>query len=221
MPLKFHREGIRIILITLSLLALANLIVIFFMPMNLWLHIPFWIFCLVILVLILRFFRKPGRGINPGENEVLSAADGVVVAIEEVEEPEYFHDRRIQVSVFMSIHNVHINWYPVSGKVAYYKYHPGSYLIAHHPKSSTENERTSVVVEDLKGRKILLRQIAGMVARRIVCYAEEGKAITQGDEVGFIKFGSRVDLFLPRDAELMVNLGDKVRGRISTIAKLH
>lgn len=220
MPLKFHREGIRIILITLSLLALANLVVIFIMPMNLWLHIPFWIFCLVILVLILRFFRKPRRGINPGENEILSAADGVVVTIEEVDEPEYFHDRRIQVSVFMSIHNVHINWYPISGTVAYYKYHPGSYLIAHHPKSSTENERTSVVVEDHQGRKILMRQIAGMVARRIVCYAEEGKSIQQGDEVGFIKFGSRVDLFLPLDAELMVNLSDKVRGRITTIARL-
>lgn len=218
--MKFHREGLKIILFTLSLLALANLILIFFFPVIYIYHILFWIFCAVILVLVLRFFRNPGRGINPGESDVLSSADGVVVAIEEVDEPEYFHEKRIQVSVFMSIHNVHINWYPIAGKVAYYQYHPGSYLIAHHPKSSTENERTTVVVEDPKGRKILLRQIAGMVARRIVCYAKEGENVKQGEEVGFIKFGSRVDIFLPLDAELLVNLGDKVRGRMTAIARL-
>lgn len=218
--MKFHREGLKIILFTLFLLALSNLVLVFIFPVIYIYHILFWVFCAVILVLVLRFFRKPGRGLNPGDSDVLSSADGVVVAIEEVDEPEYFHERRIQVSVFMSIHNVHINWYPISGTVAYYKYHPGSYLIAHHPKSSTENERTTVVVEDASGRKILLRQIAGMVARRIVCYAKEGEAIQQGQEVGFIKFGSRVDIFLPLDAELRVNLGDKVKGRITVIASL-
>jgi phosphatidylserine decarboxylase len=172
------------------------------------------------LVLVLRFFRVPGRGLNEGEHEVLSCADGLVVAIEEVEEPEFFNGRRIQVSVFMSIHNVHINWYPIAGTVKYYRYHPGSYLIAHHPKSSTENERTSIVVEDPQGRQVLFRQIAGMVARRIVCYAKEGESVPQGKEAGFIKFGSRVDLFLPTDAEILVKTGEKVKGRITAIARL-
>lgn len=218
--MKFHREGLNIILFTLSLLALANLVMIFIFPVIYVYHILFWVFCGVILVLVLRFFRKPGRGLNSAVDDILSSADGVVVTIEEVDEPEYFHEKRIQVSVFMSIHNVHINWYPIAGKVAYFKYHPGSYLLAHHPKSSTENERTTVVVEDIKGRKILFRQIAGMVARRIVCYAKEGASVEQGSEVGFIKFGSRVDIFLPLDAELLVNLGDKVKGRMTAIARL-
>jgi phosphatidylserine decarboxylase len=219
--MKFHREGKNIILITLCILACFNLALVLMFPVVYIYHIFFWLFCAVILVLILRFFRKPGRGLNESEFEVLSSADGVVVAIEEVEEPEYMKTKCIQLSVFMSIHNVHINWYPIAGKVCYYKYHPGSYLIAHHPKSSTENERTTVVVENSKGQKILLRQIAGMVARRIVCYAKEGSEVKQGQEVGFIKFGSRVDIFLPLDAEILVSLGEKVKGRITAIARLN
>jgi phosphatidylserine decarboxylase len=218
--MRFHREGKAIILITLIILAIANLTLILMFPVVYIYHILFWIFCAVILVLVLRFFRKPGRGLNESAHEVLSSADGVVVAIEEVEEPEYLKQKCIQLSVFMSIHNVHINWYPIAGTVCYYKYHPGSYLIAHHPKSSTENERTTVVVENNAGQKILLRQIAGMVARRIVCYAKEGNQVNQGQEVGFIKFGSRVDIFLPLDAEILVSLGEKVRGRITAIARL-
>lgn len=218
--MKFHKEGKNIILITLSILATCNLALLLLFPVVYIYHILFWLFCAVILVLVLRFFRKPGRGLNENDNDVLSSADGVVVAIEEVEEPEFFKEKRIQLSVFMSIHNVHINWYPIAGKVCYYKYHPGLYLIAHHPKSSTENERTTVVVENSKGQKILLRQIAGMVARRIVCYAKEGSDVKQGQEVGFIKFGSRVDIFLPLDAEILVALGEKVRGRITAIARL-
>lgn len=219
--MKFHREGTKIILTTLVLLAFLNLIVFLILPTISVLHILFWGFCIVILVLILRFFRVPGRSLNEDENDVLSSADGVVVAIEQVEEPEFFADQRIQVSVFMSIHNVHINWYPIAGKICYFKYHPGSYLIAHHPKSSTENERTSIVVEDFKGRKLLSRQIAGIVARRIVCYAKEGKEVSQGGEMGFIKFGSRIDIFLPLDAEILVKIGEKVKGRITAIARLN
>ncbi len=218
--MKFHREGKTIILVTLAILATFNLALILLFPVVYIYHILFWIFCAVMLVLVLRFFRKPGRGLNESMQDVLSSADGVVVAIEEVEEPEYLKQKCIQLSVFMSIHNVHINWYPVAGKVCYFKYHPGSYLIAHHPKSSTENERTTVVVENSKGQKILLRQIAGMVARRIVCYAKEETDVKQGQEMGFIKFGSRVDMFLPLDAEILVSLGEKVRGRITSIARL-
>lgn len=218
--MKFHREGRTIILTTLSILILANLALMLVFPVVYIYHILFWIFCAVMLVLVLRFFRKPKRGLNEGERDILSSADGVVVAIEEVEEPEYFKGKCRQVSVFMSIHNVHINWYPMAGKVSYYKYHPGSYLIAHHPKSSTENERTTIVVENSRGQKILFRQIAGMVARRIVCYAQEGQEVKQGQEAGFIKFGSRVDIFLPMDAEIMVRLGTRVKGRLTTIARL-
>jgi phosphatidylserine decarboxylase len=218
--MKFHREGRTIILTTLSILILTNLALMLVFPVVYIYHILFWIFCAVMLVLVLRFFRKPKRGLNEGERDVLSSADGVVVAIEEVEEPEYFKGMCRQVSVFMSIHNVHINWYPMAGTVCYYKYHPGSYLIAHHPKSSTENERTTIVVENTRGQKILFRQIAGMVARRIVCYAQEGQEVKQGQEAGFIKFGSRVDIFLPLDAEIMVRLGTRVKGRLTTIARL-
>jgi phosphatidylserine decarboxylase len=218
--MKFHREGRNIIFITLAMLLSVNLLIYFLFAEITIFHVLLYIFCAVVLVLILRFFRVPGRGLNEGENEVLSCADGTVVAIEEVDEPEFFNDKRIQVSVFMSIHNVHINWYPVPGRIAYYKYHPGSNLVAHHPKSSTENERTSIVVEDKKGHKILSRQVAGIMARRIVCYAKEGLEVKQGGEMGFIKFGSRVDLFLPSDSTVLVKLGEKVRGRITAIALL-
>jgi phosphatidylserine decarboxylase len=149
---------------------------------------------------------------------VLSPADGKIVAIEEVFEPEYFKEKRIQVSVFMSPNNVHVNWAPISGTVRFMKYHPGKYLVAWHPKSSTDNERTSIVIENHSGVEILLRQIAGALARRIVCYAREGNSIRQGDEFGFIKFGSRVDIFLPLNAEIEVSIGQKVSGKQTVIA---
>jgi phosphatidylserine decarboxylase len=218
--MRFHREGTNIIIVTLVLLISLNLIVYLIFPGISVYHILLYFLSLCFLVLMLRFFRVPGRGLSEVDNEVLCSADGVVVAIEEVEESEYFKDKRIQVSVFMSIHNVHINWYPVSGKVVYYKYHPGSNFIAHRPKSSTENERTSVVVEDHLHHKILVRQVAGLMARRIVCYAKEELEVHQGSEMGFIKFGSRVDIFLPLHSTVLVNLGDKVRGRITRIARL-
>lgn len=174
---------------------------------------------LVLLFLIVHFFRVPHRNANSGEDLVIAPADGKVVVIEEVEETEYFNEKRIQVSIFMSPLNVHVNYYPVEGETAYYKYHPGKYLVAWHPKSSTDNERTTVVLKKKNGVEVLFRQIAGAVARRIVCYAKEGEVVSQNQEVGFIKFGSRIDLLLPLDSEVLVELGDKVQGQITTIAR--
>lgn len=174
---------------------------------------------LLFICFVFSFFRVPSRAKELNGDSVLSPCDGKVVVIEEVEESEYLKQRCIQVSIFMSVTNVHINWYPVSGEVAYYKYHPGKFLVAWHPKSSEENERTTTVV-DTGRSKILFRQIAGLVARRIVSYAEEGREVDQNSECGFIKFGSRIDLFLPLDSEVFVEIGDKVVGTESLIAKL-
>jgi len=176
--------------------------------------------CIVLYALLLNFFRNPERLI-PTENDSLiyAPADGKVVAIEETDETEYFKDRRIQVSIFMSPLNVHVNRCPVPGTIAYQQYHPGKYLVAFHPKSSTENERNTVVID--QGRfAILLRQIAGAVARRIVCYTDAGDVVIQGQEMGFIKFGSRVDVFLPTGTQVIVRIGDKVLGNKTVIAEV-
>ncbi len=166
------------------------------------------------------FFRVPHRRPVMLENAVVSAADGTVVVIEEVVENEYFNDKRIQISVFMSPLNVHINWFPMNGVVSYMKYHPGKFLIANHPKSSTENERHTVVVKDNQNREVLMRQIAGMMARRIVWFCKTGDIAALGKEFGLIRFGSRVDFFLPLDAEIQVKIGDKVKGQLTVLAKL-
>ena len=173
----------------------------------------------IILVIIIQFFRNPSRSANTGD-DVLCPADGKIVAIEEVEETEYFHDKRIQISIFMSPLNVHINWLPMGGIVKYVKYHPGRYLVAWHPKSSTENEHTTIVVENENGA-VLLRQIAGALARRICYYLNEGDQVHQGDEMGFIKFGSRVDVLLPPDSDIKVGIGDKVKGTQTVLAALN
>lgn len=165
------------------------------------------------------FFRNPKRYIVAEDDIVLSPCDGKVVAIEEVYEPEYFKDKRLQVSIFMSPTNVHVNWTPISGEVKYSKYHPGKYLVAWHPKSSEKNERTSIVIEDEDGVEVLVRQIAGALARRIVNYCEEGKEMEQGNQLGFIKFGSRIDLFLPVDTKVEVDLKQKVKGGKTVIAR--
>lgn len=165
------------------------------------------------------FFRNPKRYIVAEDDIVLSPCDGKVVAIEEVYEPEYFKDKRLQVSIFMSPTNVHVNWTPISGEVKYSKYHPGKYLVAWHPKSSEKNERTSIVIEDEDGVEVLVRQIAGALARRIVNYCEEGKEMEQGNQLGFIKFGSRIDLFLPIDTKVEVDLKQKVKGGKTVIAR--
>jgi phosphatidylserine decarboxylase len=171
--------------------------------------------------IVLYFFRNPRREIvEPSENIVYAPADGKVVVVEEVVDSEYFNEPRIQVSIFMSPLNVHVNRVPVSGEVKYFKYHDGQYLVAWHPKSSVHNERTTVVIKTLQGVEILIRQIAGAVARRVVCYAEVGKNMKQGEDLGFIKFGSRVDILLPLNAEIKVNIGDRAWGNKSVIAYL-
>lgn len=175
---------------------------------------------LVLFALVVQFFRIPNRLLTTGDTQVIAPADGKVVVIEETNETEYFKDNRRQVSIFMSPLNVHVNRNPVSGVVRYFKYFPGKYLVAWHPKSSTENERTTTVVETKTGIEVLFRQIAGAVARRIVWYVKEGEPVEQGTEFGFIKFGSRVDIFLPLDADIKVNIGDITKGGVTVIAEL-
>ena len=215
----FHKEGQKIILITFFGCAAAALLAHFYLKPE-WLMISIQVAALFLLISILQFFRNPKRVAPKNFDEILAPVDGKVVAIEEVEETEYFHDRRIQVSIFMSPINVHVTRYPASGQVTYSKYHPGKYLVAWHPKSSTENERTTVVIQTPKFGKIGYRQIAGAMARRIVNYAEVGESIQQGDDAGFIKFGSRVDLLLPLDCLVTVSLHQKVVGAKTCIATL-
>lgn len=213
----FHREGQKIIVTTFiivcSVIVLAN----FFVDIP-WLKIVLQITSLVILILILQFFRNPKRNAAKSFDEILAPVDGKVVVIEEVEETEYFKDKRVQVSIFMSPINVHVTRYPVSGLIKFSKYHAGKYLVAWHPKSSEENERTTVVINTPKFGDILYRQIAGAMARRIVNYAEVGESVQQGEDAGFIKFGSRVDLFLPLNSAITVKLHQKVTGAKTCIA---
>jgi phosphatidylserine decarboxylase len=214
--IKIHKEGIMIILVAFLLVTSLNLWINWLIQ-NPWIQSIMVIASVVFLMLIVWFFRNPTRTVVPDDSVILSAADGKVVVIEEVVEKEYFKEKRIQVSVFMSPLNVHANRYPVSGKVSYFRYHPGKYLVAWHPKSSELNERSTVVIKGLRGKEILVRQIAGAVARRIVSYVSEGKQVLQGDELGFIKFGSRVDLFLPLDTKIKVKIGDNVVGNRTVI----
>ena len=213
-----HKEGKATIFITLVVLFALNFGLSYSgMP---WLINTGLILSLVFLVIILQFFRNPSVTVAQNEKQVISPADGKVVVIEEVEETEYFKDRRIQVSVFMSPFNVHVNRNPISGVVKYFKYHKGLYLVAYHPKSSTENERSTIVLENRSGQAILFRQIAGMLAKRLVYYLTEGQQVKQGAEMGFIKFGSRVDVFLPLNADVKVQLNEKVKGGVSVLAEL-
>ena len=215
----FHKEGHKIILITLFVVVGLFLTIDYFVTIE-WLRVLLMIVILVFFILILQFFRNPKRNTKLNDKQVVSPVDGKVVVIEEVFETEYFNDKRLQVSVFMSPINVHVTRYPIGGKVAYSKYHPGKYLVAWHPKSSTENERTTVVVENKTYGKVLFRQVAGALAKRIVNYAKENGTATQGADQGFIKFGSRVDLYLPLDTNIKVELNQKVRGGESIIAEM-
>lgn len=215
----FHKEGQKIILITFFIVSAIVLVSHFYITIE-WLKWSLYFGALLLLVLILQFFRNPKRLINPNFDEILAPVDGKVVVIEEVEEPEYFKDKRIQVSIFMSPINVHVTRYAASGSVKYSKYHPGKYLVAWHPKASTENERTTVVINTPKFGDILYRQIAGALAKRIVNYAKEGKSVHQGTDAGFIKFGSRVDLFLPLNSAITVKLNQKVTGAKTCIAAI-
>jgi phosphatidylserine decarboxylase len=215
-----HREGKATIFLSLVVLSALNGLVFWLAPNLAWLQNLILFGSVVLLVIVLQFFRNPNIQINANENFVLSPADGKVVVIEEVEEPEFFQGKRLQISVFMSPFNVHVNRHPVSGFVKYFKYHPGKYLVAWHPKSSTENERTTTVIERPNGVQILYRQIAGAMARRIVWYIKEGQPAKQGGEMGFIKFGSRVDVFLPLDAKVKVELNQVVKGARSVLAEI-
>ncbi len=216
----FHKEGHKIIVITFIIVVGFSLLVNSFIDIN-WLRTIIMVTLLVFLILILQFFRNPKRHTDLNDKQVISPVDGKVVVIEEVFEKEYFKEKRLQVSVFMSPLNVHVTRYPIGGKVLYSKYHPGKYLVAWHPKASEENERTTVVVENKTYGKVLHRQIAGALAKRIVNYAKVNDKPTQGDESGFIKFGSRVDLYLPLDTKINVKLNQKVSGGESVIAEIN
>lgn len=216
--MKIHKEGINTIIIIALVLVIFNTgIFVFFCDSNFICYMSVLI-SLFLLFIILQFFRKPNRLVHLSEDSVISPADGKVVVVEKVKETEYFNEERIQVSIFMSLWNVHINWFPVTGIVKFFRYHKGKYLIARNPKSSTENERTTVVIENEQNKEILFRQIAGKVARRIVYYIKENDKVKQSDECGFIKFGSRVDILLPLDAQVNVKIGDKVKGSQTVIA---
>ncbi|MGB3343322.1 MAG: phosphatidylserine decarboxylase family protein [Aequorivita sp.] len=214
----FHKEGFKIIFIALVIVIGLSLLANIFVENNS-IRGGIIISLIIILLLVLQFFRNPKRNFLVHPEHVLSPVDGKVVVIEEVFEKEYFNDKRLQVSVFMSPLNVHITRYPVGGKVVYSKYHPGKYLVAWHPKASEENERTSVVVNNKEFGDVLYRQIAGALAKRIVNYAEINQEVSQAEDSGFIKFGSRVDVFLPLDVKIMVQLNQKVKGGISIIAE--
>ena len=221
-----HKKGYGVIATMFTVLVL--IIVGVLMLLNAVLETTHWtilagliIIGVMVFVWSITFFRVPTkRKITHEENAVVSSADGEIVAIEEVEEKEYFHDKRIQVSVFMSAYDVHVNWFPMNGVVSYVKYHPGKKLFAINPKSSELNERNSVVVKDEKGREVLFRQVAGVMARRIVCNIKEGDKAEVGKEFGMIKFGSRVDFFLPCDADIQVEMGDDITGQVSVLAYL-
>lgn len=214
----FHKEGFTIIIVSFVLIATVALLVEQFIALK-WLRLLLQIGLFIFLVLILQFFRNPSRPPLALSNAVVAPVDGKVVIIEEVEEPEYFKGKRLQISIFMSPLNVHVTRYPVSGKVVFSKYHPGKYLVAWHPKSSTLNERTTIVVNNPTFGDVLYRQIAGAVARRIVNYAKVGDDAVQGTDAGFIKFGSRVDVFLPPNTPVDVEIGQKVKGGVTLISE--
>lgn len=207
----FHKEGAKIILISTSLTIIVLLLSRAFISVR-WIEMTVQLAALALLIIVLQFFRNPKRIVAINDNHIIAPVDGKVVVIEEVFEPEYFKDKRLQVSIFMSPINVHVTRYPMNGKVKYSKYHPGKYLVAWHPKASTENERTSIVIENEVFGEILYRQIAGALAKRIVNYAVEGTQVVQGEDAGFIKFGSRVDLYLPLGSNVNVKLNEVAVG---------
>ena len=214
--MRIHREGYQIILIAILVVVVSWLLIKNYVPLPLIRYILLG-GLLLILGWVFLFFRTPKRTVNFG-NHILSTADGKIVAIEEVDETEYFDEKRLVVSVFMSPFNVHVNWYPFEGEVKYSKYHPGRFLFARHPKSSELNECTSVVLEKNKGQNVLIRQVAGVMARRIICYAKPGDKVKQGEEMGIIRFGSRVDFFLPTTVKVNVKMGQLVKAQKTVLA---
>lgn len=220
MKVKIHREGLNILLVLLFILLAINIPAYIFIE---WKAIPitFITISAIMYLLVVNFFRSPRRHFRgDATNAVVASVDGKVVALEEVYEDEYLHRNVIQLSIFMTVFNVHANWAPVNGVVEYVKHHSGRFLAAYLPKSSTENERSTIVIRTDKGTEILMRQIAGAVARRIVTYPEKGEHVSIDEHIGFIKFGSRVDIYLPLDTEILVKLGDKTVGGITQVARL-
>ena len=215
----FHKEGYKIILIATIIVGVGIILIENFVSIN-WVNKLLAVLLLLFYIIILQFFRNPKRNTTLNNTAIIAPVDGKVVVIEEVFEKEYFNDKRIQVSIFMSPLNVHVTRYPLSGIVKFSKYHPGKLLVAWHPKSSEENERTTVVIENKVYGDVLYRQIAGALAKRIVNYAKPSMQVVQGEDCGFIKFGSRVDVFLPLNTKIKVNLNDKVKGGIQTIAEI-
>lgn len=218
---RLHEEGTKAILTTLAIVVVLGVLTNWLWPSQTVWHYLLYAFLLIVLVLTIRFFRVPiWRKTTIEEDAVLAPADGVIAANEDVMEDEYFHDKRRQISIFMSIYDVHINFFPFDGTVTYYKYHPGKFLVAFKPKSSTDNEHNTIILKDKKGREILVRQIAGFVARRIVCDLEPGDEAIAGEELGMIRFGSRVDVFLPLDADIQVKMGVRTVGKETVLARL-
>lgn len=218
--MTIHREGRLLLFILLIVFFGLNWAIVYYFPSNAVLQNSIIGASIIFYLIILQFFRNPIFTITKNDKHIIAPADGKVVVIEETEETEYLKGKRKQISIFMSPVNVHVNRMPVGGVISFFKYHPGKYLVAWHPKSSTENERTTVVVKTKNGVEILFRQIAGALARRIKWYVKEGQTLAQGDEFGFIKFGSRVDIFLPLDAKVVVNIGDLTKGGRTVIAEL-
>lgn len=219
--MTIHKEGYTIIAISTILFGLINLVSFYFLSFySPWLSWLIFLVTFSLWVFVISFFRLPNRVLTYQPHAVIAPADGKVVAIEEVQADEYFSDRRIQVSIFMSPLNVHVNRNPVSGEVVYSEYHKGKYLVAWHPKSSTENERHTVVYKMANGKEILTKQIAGALAKRIINYLKPGMQVKQNEEMGFIRFGSRVDIFLPLDARIKVKIGDKPQGGVTVVAEV-
>ena len=219
--MTLHKEGTGTISLTIIALLILNGVLRYFLPEQDFSHTLLLVVSIFLLIIVVQFFRKPIRTTSINPKHIIAPADGKVVVIEEVIETEYFNAPRRQISIFMSPLNVHINFNPIAGVVSYFKYHAGKYLVAWHPKSSTENERTTIVVKHHNGTEVLFRQIAGALARRICWYVKEGQGVEQGSEFGFIKFGSRIDIFLPLDAKILVNIDDKPIGGETVIAELY
>jgi phosphatidylserine decarboxylase len=217
--MTIHREGYKILIVTAIILILINVLLNNYASSYPYFLLFIRIASVIIYFLFLQFFRLPKRNQTIGSNLVIAPADGKVVVIEDTEEKEFFKDKRLMLSIFMSPINVHCNWYPVTGKVTYVRYHKGKYLVAWHPKASTENERTTVVIQKDNNVAVLVRQIAGAVAKRIIYYAHENDMVTQGGELGFIKFGSRVDVYLPLNTKVNVKLGDITTGGVTVLAE--
>ena len=219
--MTIHKEGYRSLFYVSAFLFVLNFLIYYFSPEAIIVQKTVLIISVLLFLIVLQFFRSPSRTIEINDKQILAPADGKVVVIEEVVETEYFNEKRRQISIFMSPFNVHNNRNPVSGVVKFFKYHPGKFLVAWHPKSSTENERTTTVIETKNNQRILMRQIAGALARRIVWYIDTNSKVTQGEEFGFIKFGSRVDIFLPLDATVKVSLDQMTVGGKTVIAEFY